>query len=151
MKVFSLSNLLSKSMVSDGKKIFQAVDDEDNYKMNLNHNYIFQMQFYAVALMVPLFESLIENGLEDTHILDKLSSWGYVDSENEAIIKVGIERFFEKAYISSLHILVPQLEAVVRKFFGKVGFATTTIKKGTAQHEQTFNEFLEREDKTSDA
>ncbi|WP_352923513.1 hypothetical protein [Peribacillus simplex] len=48
--------------------------------------------------------------------------------------------------ISSMHILVPQLESGVRKFFGKIGFATTVIKKGTVQQEQTFNEFLERKD-----
>lgn len=146
MQAYSLSDLFGKSVVADGKKIFQTVGDNDTYKINFNKNYILEMQIMASIIMVPLFEKLMDKGLVASHILDKLLSWGYIDVENESIIKVGFERFFEKDYISSMHILVPQLESVVRKFFGKIGFATTVIKKGTVQQEQTFNEFLERKD-----
>ncbi|MDD9783130.1 DUF4209 domain-containing protein [Priestia megaterium] len=144
--IFSLRNLMSRSIVSDGKKIFQAVDDEDNLKVNLNENYMRYMQTTAVILMAPLFEELIERGLNAQHIIDQINNWEYIGEENKEFIKVGVERLFEKDYISSLHILVPQFEDVIRGFFHKLGFVTTSIKKGTAQHEQTFNEFLERQD-----
>ncbi|MGO4185337.1 DUF4209 domain-containing protein [Paenibacillus sp. TAF43_2] len=146
LQTFSLSSLFSQSMVTDGKKIFQVTDDKDSFNMTLNRNYLLHMQLKASLLMVPLFNDLTKNGLTSVHILEKLDNWGYINTDNFTIIKVGIERFFEKDYISSLHILVPQLEAVIRGFFGKIGYATTSVKKGTAQHEQTFNEFLERED-----
>ncbi|MEB4861016.1 DUF4209 domain-containing protein [Priestia megaterium] len=143
---FSLRSLMTRSVVSDGKKIFQAVDDEDNLKVNMHENYMRYMQMTAVVLMSPLFEELIEKGLSAQHIIDKLNNWIYMDEKNKEFIRVGVERFFEKDYISSLHILVPQFEDVIRGFFDKLGFVTTSIKKGTAQHEQTFNEFLERQD-----
>ena len=54
--------------------------------------------------------------------------------------------FFEDDFISSLHILVPQFESCLRRMFSQAGFATTSIKRGMAQHEETFNEFLNRED-----
>ncbi|WP_087974840.1 DUF4209 domain-containing protein [Oceanobacillus rekensis] len=146
MHSFSFSNLARKSVVSDGKKIFQAIDDNDSYKMNFNQNYMREIQTVGNIIMLPLIEKLIEKGLNATHVMNSLRSWGNINKESESLIKIGIEKFFENDYVSSMHILVPQLEALVRNFFGRIGYATTVIKKGTVQQEQTFNEFLERKD-----
>ncbi|WP_146065524.1 DUF4209 domain-containing protein [Paenibacillus sp. UNC499MF] len=62
------------------------------------------------------------------------------------MVEIGIRKFFEEAYVSSLHILVPQFESCLRKMFSQAGFATTSIKRGMAQHEETFNKFLSRDD-----
>ena len=48
--------------------------------------------------------------------------------------------------MSALHILVPQFESTVRRMFSKVGYSTTSIRKGNTQQEVTFNEFLLRDD-----
>lgn len=146
MATISLADLVGRSLVSDGKKIFQTIDDDDTYKANVNRNYMWEIQLKGNVILKPLIEKLMAKGLNATHIMDKFKSWGYLDEESESFIRVGVERFFEQDYVSSMHILVPQLEAVVRNFFGKVGFATTVIRKGTVQYEQTFNEFLERQD-----
>ncbi|MDQ0197077.1 DUF4209 domain-containing protein [Neobacillus ginsengisoli] len=143
---FSLRNFFGGSVVSDGKKIFQTVDDQDTFKINFNQYYMMAMEIIANVIMVPLFERLVDKGLSATHIINLLKFWGYIDEQSGVFIKIGIEKFFERDYISSMHILVPQLEALVRNFFGSIGYATTVIKKGTVQQEQTFNEFLERKD-----
>ncbi|WP_039838696.1 DUF4209 domain-containing protein, partial [Staphylococcus delphini] len=72
--------------------------------------------------------------------------WELLDDRNVPFIERGISRFLEKDYLSALHILVPQFESTVRRMFSKVGYSTTSIRKGNTQQEITFNEFLLRDD-----
>ncbi|WP_214626540.1 DUF4209 domain-containing protein [Paenibacillus agaridevorans] len=87
-----------------------------------------------------------EKGLNADVFLEKLKSWELMNENNFTIISVGVRSFFNEDSISSLHVLVPQFEVCVRHMFVKAGAATSSIKKGMAQHEETFNEFLKRED-----
>lgn len=88
-----------------------------------------------VALMVVLFAGFMLSGNIKWRTIKRTIS----------IIEVGIKRFFEGDYVSSLHVLVPKFESTVRELFEKAKFPTTSMKK-TSQHEQTFNAFLDRED-----
>ncbi|MCF7622526.1 MULTISPECIES: DUF4209 domain-containing protein [Bacillaceae] len=141
---FPLQYLASKSIIYDGKKVFQEVEEEDSFELSFISNYLMHLQ---ETLLVRLFDKLIdENDLNCYNLLDKIKSWELLDSKNEVFIEIGIKRFFEGDYISSLHILVPQFESCLRRMFSNSGYVTTSIKKGVAQHEITFNEFLNRDD-----
>lgn len=98
-------------------------------------------------LVKRIFEILIEDyNLNAEDFMRKFDRWELLDKRNRPFVEVGIKRFLEGDYISSLHILVPQFESTLRRLFANAGYATTSIKKGTAQHEETFNEFLKREE-----
>lgn len=142
-----LQFLMNRSILDDGKKVVQAVDDGDSFKMAYDSNYMLHLNMNNAILLTPIIERLIEDkGLIVDDFLNKILSWPLMLPENASLVEIGIRKFYEVDYISSLHILVPQFESCLRRMFSQAGFATTSIKRGMAQHEETFNEFLNRDD-----
>jgi hypothetical protein len=142
----TLFSIARRSLIRDGKKLEQALDESDKFDDDFSRNYMIDLQLKLELLLLPIFEKLIARGLDTKILLRKLEECYLLDEDNLRFINVGIQRFFENDYISALHVLVPQYESILRSMFTKLGFATTSIKKGIAQHEETFNVFLERED-----
>ncbi len=142
-----LQFLVSRSILSDGKKIVQAVEDGDSYKIAFDSNYMMHLSMNNSLLLMSIVERLVrEKGLTADDCVNKIVSWPLLLPKNATLVEFGIRKFFEKDFVSSLHILVPQFESCLRRMFSQAGFATTSIKRGMAQHEETFNEFLNRED-----
>lgn len=145
-ETFVFASFASKAVLTDGRKVFQPGNDEEEFEMNVNENYIRNLQFILDFLLIPIFDMAItEKHMTPKVVMDKLKRWPYLKENNQKIIEVGIDSYFRNDYISSLHVLVPQLEATVRNFFSQAGFSTTSIKKGLAQHEETLNEFLKND------
>lgn len=146
-EAFPLQSLISKSIISDGKKIDHTLTEEDSKNINFVSNYMLSLNLNLEILIKTIFEKLVsEFHLNVDDIMEKFNRWGWLDDRNRPFVENGIRKFFEDDYIGSIHILVPQFESTLRRFFANIGFPTTSIKKGTAQHEETFNEFLNRED-----
>ncbi|MEH7298524.1 MULTISPECIES: DUF4209 domain-containing protein [Bacillus] len=146
-RAYPMQSLLSKSIISDGKKVEHTITEEDLKKINFISNYMCHLTVNLEVLIKFIFEKLIgEYDLGVDKIMKKFDRWGLLDNRNRPFIEIGMKNFFEGDYISSVHILVPQFESTLRRLFSNAGFPTTSIKKGTAQHEETFNEFLNRED-----
>lgn len=146
-KAYPMQSLVSKSIVSDGKKIEHTLTEEDSKKINFISNYMLNLNINMEVLLKTIFEKLIgEYGLSADDIMGKFDRWELLDNRNRPFIEIGIKKFLEEDYISSIHILVPQFESTLRRLFANAGYPTTSIKKETAQHEETFNEFLNRED-----
>lgn len=146
-KEFPLLNLISQSIINDGKKIEHSVEEGDLYKINFNNYYMLHIEVDVGLLLEKVFDKLIEEQNFNTKdVMKKFDEWKHLDEKNYPFIEAGIKRFFEKDYVSAMHILVPQLESTLRNFFVKAGYSTTSIKKSTGQNEETFHEFLNRED-----
>ncbi len=147
MEKFPLQSLANRIIIDDGKKVAQTFNKDDGFNLSLSQTYLIHLQFYLEIFIVKLFDRMIsekEIGAED--IIFKLESWSLLSKKNLPYIRHGIESFFRKDYVSSIHVLVPQFESTLRRMFAAAGYPTTSIKKGTVQHEETFNAFLERED-----
>ncbi|PFT62607.1 hypothetical protein COK67_20055 [Bacillus cereus] len=146
-KTYPFQSLVSKSIVSDGKKIEHTLTEEDSKKINFVSNYMLNLNINMEVLIKAIFGKLIgEHGLSVDDIMGKFDRWGLLDNRNRPFIEIGIKKFLEEDYISSVHILVPHFESTLRRLFANAGYPTTSIKKRTAQHEETFNEFLNREE-----
>ena len=57
------------------------------------------------------------------------------------IIKIGFERYFNQDYVSAIHILIPQLENVLRFLLEKLGEPTNKLK-GDIIIEQPLDDIL---------
>jgi hypothetical protein len=146
-KEFPLQSLISKSILSSGKKVDHSETEEDLYAMDFNRNYMLHLDVSVELLVKKIFNILIqEHNFNTEDIMTKFNRWGLLSQQNYHLIEAGITRFFEEDYISAIHILVPQFESTLRNLFVQADFATTSIKKGTGQHEETFNQFLNRKD-----
>ncbi|EGQ3663573.1 DUF4209 domain-containing protein [Staphylococcus pseudintermedius] len=146
-KEFPLQDFISKSLLSDGKKIVENTTEEDNKTINFNSNYMNHLNINVELFLKAIFDKLIvEFEISTEDFMQKFNRWELLDKKNIPFIEHGISRFLEKDYLSALHILVPQFESTVRRMFSKAGYSTTSIRKGNTQQEVTFNEFLLRDD-----
>ncbi|MDO6573617.1 uncharacterized protein DUF4209 [Staphylococcus pasteuri] len=146
-KEFPLHDLISKSLLNDGKKIEETTTKEDNKTFNLNSNYMYHLNINVNLLLKAIFDKLIlEFEISTEDFMQKFNRWELLDNKNVPFIEQGISRFLENDYMSALHILVPQFESTVRRMFSKAGYSTTSIRKKNTQQEVTFNEFLLRDD-----
>ncbi|MEB6833236.1 DUF4209 domain-containing protein [Staphylococcus aureus] len=144
---YPLLYLSSKSLLSDGKKIESTNTVESNRAFIFNRIYMQHLNINVEVFLKAIFDKLIsEFEISTEDFMKKFNKWDLLDKKNVPFIECGISRFLEKDYLSALHILVPQFESTVRRMFSKVGYTTTSIRKGNTQQAITFNEFLLRND-----
>ena len=89
-----------------------------------------------------IWNRLLEQGLTVDMVVHRITDWKYMSDDNSLMVKKGIERYFEKDYISAIHILIPRFESSFRDFFSIVGLPTTSLKSTLIQHEQSFSDFI---------
>lgn len=88
-----------------------------------------------------------EKKFKADNLINYLKDWGLIDNQNIKLIEHGIKKHFEQDYISSIHILVPQLEAVIRKLLGEGGIQTISFIPGTTNTRETpLTELLKRDE-----
>ncbi|MCG9795327.1 DUF4209 domain-containing protein [Staphylococcus argenteus] len=129
------------------KKIESTNTVESNRAFIFNRIYMQHLNINVEVFLKAIFDKLIsEFEISTDDFMKKFNKWDLLDKKNVPFIECGISRFLEKDYLSALHILVPQFESTVRRMFSKVGYTTTSIRKGNTQQAITFNEFLLRND-----
>ena len=122
---------------------------EDLYsKLNMAR----MLQIIAGMFLTPALDFIItKKGVTVDHLIAKLEAWPLMFPQNTPIVEWGLRRHFEGDYISSIHILTPQFEAVLRSAFSRAGFPDAVVfdyskDDGLRQKERTFGNFLSRED-----
>lgn len=139
--------LVSKSIIHNGNKTVNTKTEEDSDEFSFIRSFCQELMLNIEIFLKNIFDKMIDDyHLSTNDILEKLNRWGNIDERNYSLIEIGLSRFFDKDYVSSIHILIPQFESVLRTFFAKLGFSTTSLKKNMTQNETTFNEFLKRKD-----
>jgi len=103
--------------------------------------------FSTIQLFIcPVFDLLLrEKDLTPKELLGFLSNSHLIEKERLPIIKVGIERFFSSDYLSSIHILVFQIEGILRDVLDKLGRPTTRSPKRGSTQEKLLDEILRDE------
>ena len=96
-------------------------------------------------LRIILCEMRSRDDLNHQDLLEQLRDSGNFREENLALIEIGLERAMAEDAVSALHILVPQLEDVLRAILPRVGLDTMVPGKdpGTTQ-EITLGQILPR-------
>lgn len=128
----------------------RKLDSLNNETEHLNYQII---DFYNLNLQMkwnmrlfPIFIGMMEKyRLTQSSIMHHISQWELIDQTRLPMISKAIDRFFQNDYISSIHILVPQIEHQIRYMFEMIGYSTTNTPKGKSQEEQTLSAFLREE------
>lgn len=145
MKTSHPLQFLVNTQVIDKEGHLLSVDRDPFYSI-LARNSMISITFMTILIINRIIERLLqEKGLIKDNLILYLKNWGLIDDNNLKIIEHGIERYFAKDYISSLHILVPQLEAAIRTLLKKGGIQTISFERGTTStQESSLTELLER-------
>lgn len=110
---------------------------EDNVVLNFSMKYKLR-----ISLLGIIFDELVKTkNLNPETLLSYLLASKVYESNSDKILKVGFERYFSGDYISSLHILTPQLERAFRHLLNKLGVATTLISRDAIE-EKTLGNIL---------
>lgn len=82
--------------------------------------------------LVPIFEKLrSEWDLNWTDLFTVISASQFWRDEDVPFLRTGAKRFLEVDYISSIHVLVPRVEQLIRLMLIAVGMDATAYKNGS--------------------
>jgi len=138
-----LRHIGSTSPISETRKLGTFNSDSENDEYDIFQHYNLMLQLTWDMRLFPIFLGMVNNyRLTSTSIMNHISKWSLLKSTRKTIIARGIDRFFQNDYISSINILVPQIEYQLRYMFELMGYSTTNTLDGRSQEEQTFSSFL---------
>lgn len=139
--VFSRS--LAVTTINEKRKLGTFVTDREHIEFDTAQYYLMLLDSIWRTRLFPIFDQLIHaRKLTQGTLLKHLNQWSLVDKSRMSIYSRAIERFLDNDYISSVSILVPQIEHQLRYMFEVIGYSTTNTPKGKSQEEQTFGTFL---------
>lgn len=139
-----VSLIASISIDEGGRNIFSGDDDEAWKTYNVSTLYRLNLEVFFDAYKT-IWREYMKYGMTAEMVIACLKNRSFIPNIELGIISHGIELFFQDDFISSLHILVPQFENVLRRFFENLDYPTTCFASDGTQKEQTFNEFLKND------
>jgi hypothetical protein len=140
---YQIANL---STISNGGHTLRGSSD-GNYAWFMKM-YDLSQQLIMTLYVGRIIYELMENkpngdNLTTDTLLDYFNNSGIIEEGNLKIISVGLKKYFERDYISALHILVPQFESVFLKISEKCGIDIVALdqKQGIATRTKTLSEY----------
>jgi|GEM_PF-1144622 len=139
-----LPMIASLNSMQNGRSVFigNDADDWELYFFAQTYGILLNAQF---QIFHKIWCAYSDAGMTAETIARFLRSRDFISVDQQTIIDRGIERLFADDYISAIHILVPQYEGALRRFFEYYGYPTTGVASDGTQKEQTFTEFLKNE------
>ncbi|WP_353437601.1 hypothetical protein [Staphylococcus coagulans] len=81
-KEFPLQDFISKSLLSDGKKIVENTTEEDNKTINFNSNYMNHLNINVELFLKAIFDKLIvEFEISTEDFMQKFNRWELLDKK----------------------------------------------------------------------
>ena len=141
---FPLQRLFPRANVKDSRRIAESVTEEEKSYAALCDCYGVQASVLGL-LLARLYRRLADAGRWTADsIVDFLASGVAFDEDKLPLLRTGVERYFARDYISAIHVLVPQIEDILRRLLGKMGLPTTSFDSKTrATREKPLGEVLE--------
>jgi hypothetical protein len=127
---FPLRHLATNVQFEDRKIVGSAQTEAEHERMSVIECYLLDIRLSDIQLGLAFERLEAEKGLDTETLMQFLRRGELLDAEALDLVAVGIERYFAQDYVSALHVLVPQLEDVLRGFLGKLGLATTSFDRG---------------------
>jgi len=122
--------------------------DDDPFQNILIRNSIVYIQISSILIDEIFVRLKKEKNFKQEDLFLFLKNWGLISDNNLKIIEKGVNKYFIEDYISSIHILVPQLEEVIRNMLRRGGIQTTSLKneKTIITQEKSLNDLLLNEE-----
>lgn len=102
---------------------------------DIGKSWLFQMYTIGQDLSTklylnPTFERLKKSkGLDSSELILYLKSKGIFEEKDFQFIEIGMQKYFEKDFISTLHILIPRFESVFLGLSSKMGLEMVSLNR----------------------
>ena len=125
-----LSHLIPRTILDDGRPISHGQTEEERHLQNVRHQYNMMMIGTAAQLSSAIGLIRERQLLTADCLVEAIKDSPFFDTDKIELIRRGFERYVEGDYISTVHVLVPQAEDVLRRFLGKLGGNTLSYREG---------------------
>ena len=112
-----------RTFSADGRVVGEASGEDDLFRQHVRLGYVVNGKFIAEVIR----KLKAEQGLNAAVLVDHLCSSEVISSDRKNFLERGLERYFAADYASCIHILVPQIEHVLRSVLLRIGLPDTYI------------------------
>ena len=121
---FPLQSLIGIKLYSDGRYVAEVGSGEADPTGRLIYQLSQDMGFQTPFLRAAVERLILKHSPSPDVIVQWLLQSLIFDSERASILRTGIEEYFNGHHISAIHILVPQIEHVIRTILAFIGEPT---------------------------
>lgn len=141
-KEFVFQHLVPLSLIRGNIKVKEISEEEEKLEYGAINNLILNYKLIANTLLNSIFELLEKEHSNYINELERyLSESQIIDKERLELINRGLTAYKNEDYVASNHILVFQIEGIVRDLLGKTGLPTFIYRSGEMR-ERMMNDVL---------
>lgn len=138
-KELALQFFVKTNIIRHGNLVAEVSETDEKLEYQALRNIMLEYKIFASVYLKEVMRTLKENlKMEPTNLTSFLSQSNIFAEEKLKLLKVGIERYFVSDYVSAIHIVVFQIEDILRTIIGKLGLPTTSERSG-----KTYERYLE--------
>ena len=127
---FPLKHLFTRVTIDGPRQVHRAGSPEESEKAEVFYQYGFNLLFLSLFVDVTFAVFRDEGGLDAATMSDVLQRSPFIDGDTAEVLEVGLERYLSGDFVSAMHVLIPQLEDVLRRMLRLLGGPTTSIRDG---------------------
>ena len=130
---FPLQHLFPMVTLDGSRQVHRGDSPEKSDKAQLFDQYGFDVLFLSLRLDVTFGVFRDEGGLDVETLSEVLQSSRFIDGDAVEILEVGLERYLSGDHVSTMHVLIPRLEDVLRRTLRRLGGSTTSTRGGVTR------------------
>lgn len=129
-KEFPFQAIVPRVILKDGHLVGSASSEEELLATTTVRDFVMGIKIGGV-FRSRLFERLTkEQGLSKDGLLVPFREWGYCKEKHLEFLGVGFDHYLKGDYVSSIHVLIPQFEDVLRGFLERSGQPISDPQRG---------------------
>lgn len=134
-KKFVIHQLFAKTIIRNDITVARVDGVDDSIEYEAKKNIQLHYKLTSSAILTRIFDLILQSDADiEKDISDYLSESGIISAERLSIIDGGLRAFIKGDYLSSVHILVFQIEGIMRDMLAQTGIATFFGKKDAMQN-----------------
>ena len=147
-KQYPLASLFPRITIEQNNLRSISIKDEDIQESKFIDTYQFHVDFYEQKLSLSIIELEKSEKITSSNYYDYIEISGMHDKKNEfdimalKIIEKGIMHHCNCEYVESVHLLIPQIEDILKRILGKNNLPISRIDKNSYPLDQTLGRLI---------
>jgi len=121
----SLSSLFATVTLRDGHVTGRSVSDDQLKSKPLDDEMTVRISFMTPFISHLFAKLKREYSMNPDSLAAHFQRWGFCRSRNLSLLGKGFEHYFQEDYVSALHLLVPQVEDILRNLLREANRSVT--------------------------
>lgn len=123
-----LQALIGRTVIAPGKVVGESYGEEGNRALDVEREVGLQAHMLGVAVATTVAKATASVGLTAEHLARPLTPLS-LDEGSMHILRHAFERFVQGDFVSTLYIIVPNVEDVLRQHLKAIGVDTTDFRR----------------------